>query len=488
MADNYPGTTLANGVIIAEEIEKATGKSLANDQGSNGGSDSYSNDIRADGTKIGEKAAEAMGRSIPNDQGSDKVTGGPASTLGSVQPVNVVSSAPSGAVWYDREWRAIKAANPDWTDNQVTNKMSEIIWNNNYKALMNDIANSSSPEEREQKIREHQSELDKYKASGIDVDNDEQYLRDTQGMPSESILNKLISTYVASHVEYPYSVAPGSLVGVDAPNGISIEGQKNFQAQKQDDEATAYNSIQQGAESFKQHVKAGASNGWNSVTENTHFKKDFEEDGKKYKYQLDVGGYGVRVIDDSAKQDALLRAKVDEYGQSMLGILPWVGTGGFGRYVGVARRVVLKAEKIADGVLSKEVNSFTAEETNRWFVNNVRSDYKPPYKPGTVVKEIELTEDTVFVRVYDNDPGGSGMYGSWVMKAKDIEGLTPKQIQDKFALPNTPKYRCDVELDAGTHIRVGEVNPLDGWGSGGGTQYDLIGQRVGNFVREKLLK
>ncbi|WP_019553471.1 hypothetical protein [Propionispira raffinosivorans] len=40
--------------------------------------------------------------------------------------------------------------------------------------------------------------------------------------------------------------------------------------------------------------------------------------------------------------------------------------------------------------------------------------------------------------------------------AKDIEGLTPKQIQDKFALPNTPKYVCDVELEKGTHIRVGE--------------------------------
>ena len=156
--------------------------------------------------------------------------------------------------------------------------------------------------------------------------------------------------------------------------------------------------------------------------------------------------------------------------------------------------------KLADGGVSvggksgkttikfEEVKTFTAEETNQWFIDNVKPDYKPPYKPGTLVKEIELIENTTFVRVYDNMPDGSGMYGSWVMRAYDIEGLTPLEIQNKFALPNTPKYVCDVELEAGTHIRVGEVNPLDGWGNGGGTQYDLIGQRIGNFKNERLLE
>ena len=156
--------------------------------------------------------------------------------------------------------------------------------------------------------------------------------------------------------------------------------------------------------------------------------------------------------------------------------------------------------KLADGGVSvggksgkitikfEEVKTFTAEETNQWFIDNVKPDYKPPYKPGTLVKEIELIENTTFVRVYDNMPDGSGMYGSWVMRAYDIEGLTPLEIQNKFALPNTTKYVCDVELEAGTHIRVGEVNPLDGWGNGGGTQYDLIGQRIGNFKNERLLE
>lgn len=112
----------------------------------------------------------------------------------------------------------------------------------------------------------------------------------------------------------------------------------------------------------------------------------------------------------------------------------------------------------------KEVKTITAEETNQWFIGNVKLDYKPPYKSGTLVKEIELTENTTFVRVYDNIPDGSGMYVSWVMKAEDIKGLTPLEIQNKFASPNPPKYICDVELAARTYIRVAEVNPLDRWG------------------------
>ncbi len=74
------------------------------------------------------------------------------------------------------------------------------------------------------------------------------------------------------------------------------------------------------------------------------------------------------------------------------------------------------------------------------------------------------------------------------MEEKDIVGLTPSEIQNKYALPNTPKYICDVELEAGTHVRKGIANQIDGWGDGGGIQYDLIGQRVGKFTNERLLE
>lgn len=112
--------------------------------------------------------------------------------------------------------------------------------------------------------------------------------------------------------------------------------------------------------------------------------------------------------------------------------------------------------------------------------------YEPPYKPGTMVAEIELTENTTFVRVYDK--ANSRMQGGWVMKAEDIAGLTPQEIQNKFALPNTPQYVCDVNPEVGTRLRTGEVNPLFGF-DGGGQQYDLIinGKNVGTFTNEKMI-
>ena len=151
---------------------------------------------------------------------------------------------------------------------------------------------------------------------------------------------------------------------------------------------------------------------------------------------------------------------------------------------------VVAGLRAADKVTIKyrELKTYTAEEANQWFIDSEKPDFKPPYKPGTEVKEIRLTEDTVFARVYDNLPNGSGMKGGWIMNREDIEGLTPIEIRDKYALPSIPKYVCDVELKAGTRIRMGIVNPIEGWGSGGAIQYDLMRQRVGEFKNERLLE
>ena len=130
------------------------------------------------------------------------------------------------------------------------------------------------------------------------------------------------------------------------------------------------------------------------------------------------------------------------------------------------------------------IGTSSADDVNNWWKIEMGYD-NPPYKPGTTVNEIKLTQKTTFVRVYDGEI--SGQFGGWVMKAKDIQGLTPSQIQDKFALPSTPKYITDVVLPEGTVIREGVVNPLEGWGTGGGIQYDLMGQRIGEFVNPRPL-
>ena len=118
----------------------------------------------------------------------------------------------------------------------------------------------------------------------------------------------------------------------------------------------------------------------------------------------------------------------------------------------------------------------SAESVNDWWANNGYD--RPPYTPKTVVQDITLDCDTIFVRVYDGNI--SGLRGGWVMCAEDIKGLTPEQIQQKFALPSTPKYIGDVKLKAGSNIRMGEVNPNYGF-NGGGIQFDLKGQYIGEF-------
>ena len=118
----------------------------------------------------------------------------------------------------------------------------------------------------------------------------------------------------------------------------------------------------------------------------------------------------------------------------------------------------------------------SAESVNDWWANNGYD--RPPYTPKTVVQDTTLDCDTIFVRVYDGNI--SGLRGGWVMCAEDIKGLTPEQIQQKFALPSTPKYIGEVKLKAGSNIRMGEVNPNYGF-NGGGIQFDLKGQYIGEF-------
>ncbi|MCK0473843.1 hypothetical protein MW695_21095, partial [Alkalihalobacillus sp. APA_J-10(15)] len=118
----------------------------------------------------------------------------------------------------------------------------------------------------------------------------------------------------------------------------------------------------------------------------------------------------------------------------------------------------------------------SAESVNDfWFKQRYE---QPPYTLKTVVQDIELLSDTTFVRVYDGT--NSRLHGGWLMKAEDIKGLTPAQIQDKFALPYLPEYVGEVTIPKGSNIRLGEVNPLFGH-NGGGIQFDLKGQFIGEF-------
>jgi len=59
-----------------------------------------------------------------------------------------------------------------------------------------------------------------------------------------------------------------------------------------------------------------------------------------------------------------------------------------------------------------------------------------------------------------------------MMRPHEIEGLTPQQIKDKFALPELPTFVSDVHTSADTKIRAGNVGTQPDWGAGGETYWD----------------
>ena len=95
--------------------------------------------------------------------------------------------------------------------------------------------------------------------------------------------------------------------------------------------------------------------------------------------------------------------------------------------------------------------------------------WNAPYA-GRYARMFRTGEDMVFVRVH----GSGNKARSWMMRPHEIEGLSPAQIRDKFALPELPTHVSEVHVPAGTRIRVGRVAGQEGWGAGGAWQYELL--------------
>ncbi|MGI5892839.1 MAG: hypothetical protein ACOX7H_08975, partial [Bacillota bacterium] len=198
-------------------------------------------------------------------------------------------------------------------------------------------------------------------------------------------------------------------------------------------------------------------------------------------FEINGKAIGIAITDDTdAQKKELILAKAREWASGVIALGSGYSGGSLAGGIGTGVRAaeeaaaVATAAKALNGIKVSSKIERSADEVNNWW--KIEKGYdKPPYKPGTVVQEVELKETTTFVRVYDDE--NSFQKGGWVMKKEDIAGLTPEQIRDKFALPEVPKYITDVTIPAGTKVRVGEANEVAGWGKGGGTQIDLVGQR-----------
>lgn len=125
----------------------------------------------------------------------------------------------------------------------------------------------------------------------------------------------------------------------------------------------------------------------------------------------------------------------------------------------------------------------TAKELNAFWKSN--GYVNPPYKLGVPAYQIKLTKDTNFVKVYDGVHSFES--GQFVMKLEDITNpdgsfLTAQQIKNKYALEFLPKYVADANIPAGTTMNCGIAGSIEGWGSGGGLQFDLNWNKIGDFT------
>lgn len=135
----------------------------------------------------------------------------------------------------------------------------------------------------------------------------------------------------------------------------------------------------------------------------------------------------------------------------------------------------------------KVIQKRTSEiANNEWLT---RGYDKPPYAPDFEVRVVQAGNEE-YVRVFSyNSDGTSNKLGGWIMRKSDIEGLTPAQIADKYALPQEPTSICDVIVDSDFRLQAGIANKAEGWGRGGGLQFDIMGKKLPQsaFVNERLI-
>ena len=122
------------------------------------------------------------------------------------------------------------------------------------------------------------------------------------------------------------------------------------------------------------------------------------------------------------------------------------------------------------GVIAN-VRAISAEEANAPFL---AKGWNAPYDAGSQVRTFTVTEDVRFVRVSTAE----NPQGAFLVRADEIAGMTPQQIQQHLALPKVPTQIADVTVPAGTNMQVGRVaaQPTFGAPNQGGVQYQLLDQ------------
>lgn len=96
---------------------------------------------------------------------------------------------------------------------------------------------------------------------------------------------------------------------------------------------------------------------------------------------------------------------------------------------------------------------------------------EPPFKKFSKVGVFEADGNMEFYRVYKMTGKESEIAGQFVALERDIKGLTPQQLKDKFDLPQVPTHMSKVTPPKGTKLATGIVEEGNFGGKGMGTQF-----------------
>ncbi len=146
--------------------------------------------------------------------------------------------------------------------------------------------------------------------------------------------------------------------------------------------------------------------------------------------------------------------------------------------LGLAAGAVLTGDQIAKGEFGaldaaglvllrgrgrgRVVTNLRAEavsDTNARFI--ARKLSAPFANKGSRVRVFETGRAIELIRFV---PIGSRAPGGFLVRAKEVSGLTPAQIQQKLALPRTPSHFSRVTVPKGTTLKIGRISPQTGTG------------------------
>ena len=141
--------------------------------------------------------------------------------------------------------------------------------------------------------------------------------------------------------------------------------------------------------------------------------------------------------------------------------------------------------------VKSSLKSYTFTKAGVENARNRKKDYHDPYKKGTTAITRTTRKPEQFVRVFK--PGKNGPAGLWLMKARDIHGLTPQAIKRKFALQYVPTHYVHITVPPNTRMTVGIAGRQKSKNSvkhtlGGGIQYELRPRRRGAHIDLKISK